>query len=492
MTKPLLLVIDDEPLILDCLRYAFPAREVEMVTAQTAADGVAAFESRRPDAVILDLRLPDSSGLEVQQRLQSVDAKVPIILVTGHGSATTAIEAMRQGAYDYLVKPLDLETLTKVVDRAFAVRRLMGVPVVLPDQDDDGASEVLLGGSPPMQEVYKAIGRIASQDVTVLILGESGTGKEMVARALYQHSKRSRGPFLAINCAAIPEQLLESELFGHERGAFTGADRRRIGKFEQCHGGTLFLDEVGDMAPLTQAKILRVLQDRQFERLGGNETVFADVRVIAATNRDLEEAIAAGRFRQDLYYRLNDFVIKLPPLRERTGDLELLVGHFLRRFNREFDRGVQGVSAEALERLAGYPWPGNVRELQSVVRQAMVHCTGPILGLEDLPELGASRSREPSFAAARQGDWPELSAFVRQRLGAGSENLLPEVLEIVERQVVRDVLHHAHHNISRSARILGITRPTLRSKLAALGIDASASPHETASMTPTGERPRPS
>ena len=235
-----------------------------------------------------------------------------------------------------------------------------------------------------MQEVYKAIGRVAPQDVTVLILGESGTGKELVARAIYQHSRRAAGPFLAINCAAIPETLLESELFGHEKGAFTGADRRRIGKFEQCHGGTLFLDEIGDMTPLTQTKVLRVLQEQQFERVGGNETIQTDVRVIAATNRDLEQLIAAGQFRSDLYYRLNVFTIRLPPLRERDDDLPLLVMHFLRRFSRELGKDTYGIAPEALDVLRRHPWPGNVRELQSVLKQALLQATGPILAPESL------------------------------------------------------------------------------------------------------------
>src|SRR5579885_2266516 len=290
MRVPTLLVIDDEPAILQCFRIAFAEPEAQVLTATTAAEGLRHFREHRPDVVVLDVRLPDQSGLDLFRCLHETDAKVPIILMTGFGTAGTAIEAMRLGAFEYLLKPPDMDQLAEVVTRAFKISELMRVPAKIGDAEpaDDG-SDVLVGRCPAMQEVYKAIGRVAPQDVTVLVLGESGTGKELVARAIYHYSRRSGGPFLAINCAAIPEQLLESELFGHEKGAFTGADRRRIGKFEQANGGTIFLDEVGDMTPLTQAKTLRLLQEQKFERLGGNETVTTDVRVLAATNQNLEE-----------------------------------------------------------------------------------------------------------------------------------------------------------------------------------------------------------
>ncbi len=292
----------------------------------------------------------------------------------------------------------------------------MHVPAVLAAADEvDERADAIVGVCPAMQEVYKAIGRVAAQDVTVLITGESGTGKELVARALYQHSRRSGGPFLPINCAAIPEHLLESELFGHEKGAFTGADRRRIGKFEQCSGGTLFLDEVGAMSPLTQSKMLRLLQDQTFERLGGNETIRTDVRVLAATNTNLESAVAAGGFRHDLYYRLSVFTIHLPPLRERGDDLQLLVGHYLRRFNRELGKDVQGLPPDTLELLRRYPWPGNVRELQSVLKQALLQAAGPVLLPDFLPPsvTGARRRSRPSGAGKKRRrasqDWSSSS-----------------------------------------------------------------------------------
>src|SRR5713226_3567214 len=381
------LLIDDDPVLIpEQVRQAFPAPRYRVEVAGTGALGLERVGAGPPDVILLDLRLPDQSGLEVYQQLRKIDARIPVIFITMAKTADAAIEAMKQGAYDYLFKPLDLDQLRRVVGEAVDVARRMRAPAVVaeaaPDPDAEGA---IVGTCPAMREVYKAIGRVAAQDVPVLITGESGTGKELVARAIYQHSRRAAAPFLAINCAAIPEQLLESELFGHEKGAFTGADRRRIGKFEQCSGGTLFLDEIGDMTPLTQSKILRVLQDQRFERVGASQSIRTDVRVLAATNRNLESMVAAGQFRQDLYYRLNVYTIKLPPLRERGEDLPLVAEHFLRRFRPEFGKEVQSISPEALELLRRHSWPGNVRELQSVLKQAVLQATGPVLLPEFLP-----------------------------------------------------------------------------------------------------------
>jgi two-component system nitrogen regulation response regulator GlnG len=462
---PTLLVIDDEPSILHFFRRAFHEPEVKLLTAESAAEGVEKVAQYHPDVVILDINLPDQSGLKAFQRIHQLDAKIPVIFITGHGTTATAIEAMRLGAYEYLLKPLELDQLTDLVERAFAISRLMRVPAVVPQAGPaEESSDLLVGRGPAMQEVYKAIGRVAPQDVTVLILGESGTGKELVARAIYHYSRRSAGPFLAINCAAIPEPLLESELFGHERGAFTGADRKRIGKFEQCNGGTLFLDEIGDMTPLTQTKILRVLQDGQFERVGGNETIKTDVRVIAATNRDLDKLRAAGQFRSDLYYRLNVYTIKLPPLRERNDDLPLLVEHFLKRFSRELGKEVHRAAPETLELLRRYPWPGNVRELQSVLKQALLQASGPVL----LPEFLPPGIRGEGKAAPLTGT--DLEQFIQERLRAGSRNLYAEWQALTDRQLLTHLLRHTGNNLSQTARILGINRSTLRNKLAALGL----------------------
>jgi two-component system nitrogen regulation response regulator GlnG len=377
---------------------------------------------------------------------------------------------MKLGAYDYLIKPLDQSLVRGLVRKAIEIRRLMQVPVSIETEDPaaDGRGDYLVGRCPEIQSVYKAIGRVASQDVTVLIQGESGTGKELVARAIYQHSQRSTERFQAINCAAIPETLLESELFGHEQGAFTGADQQRIGKFEQCSGGTLFLDEIGDMSPSTQSKILRLLQEQRFERVGGNETVTTDVRIIAATHRDLEKAVADGSFRGDLFYRLNVFSIHLPALRERGADLPLLLQHFLRQFSRELGKEVTDADDEAKRLLSNYQWPGNVRELQSVLKQAILHTTGPILQADSLPDgLRAAKQQDVPKNDNFSLDWDR---FIRQRLRDQSQDLYAESLQLLERYLLTLVLRETRGNQVKAANILGVTRGTLRNKLKALGI----------------------
>jgi two-component system nitrogen regulation response regulator GlnG len=359
----------------------------------------------------------------------------------------------------------------------------MEVPVKIPEPDElevePGHHDVLLGRSPPMLEVYKDIGRIASQDVAVLICGESGTGKELVARAIYQHSPRNGQCFLAVNCAAITDTLLESELFGHEKGAFTGADRRRIGKFEQCNGGTIFLDEVGDMSPATQSKVLRLLQDQQCERVGGSETIETDVRMISATNRHLERMIDAGRFRADLYHRLHGYRIDLPALRERGEDLLLLIRYFLTKFRRDLGKEVEGVSPAALELLIHYSWPGNVRELQTVLRTAVLKTSGPVLAPEVLPELVNLPDAAPAHGNGAV-EANSIEAFVKDRERAGSHNLYAETLERMEQYLVTQVLRETHGNQSQAAERLGITRGSLRNKIRALGISIGhvVEPHE--------------
>jgi len=466
---PTLLVVDDEPAILHAFRRAFQGPGLDMLTAESAAEGLALAETRHPDVVILDIQLPDMNGLEALRRLRALDARALVIFITGKSTTDTAIEAMKSGAFDYLLKPLELTQLRQAVDRAFAISRLMRVPAVVATEESvDDRADAIIGRCPAMQEVYKAIGRVAGQDVTVLITGASGTGKELVARALYGHSRRATGPFLTINCAAIPDHLLESELFGHEKGAFTGADRRRIGKFEQCSGGTLFLDEVADMSPLTQSKLLRILQEGTFERLGGNETVHADVRILAATNQDLHAAVAAGRFRDDLYYRLSVFTIHLPSLRERGEDLILLIRHYLRRFNKELNRQVEGVAPEALVALRRYPWPGNVRELQSVLKQSLLQATGPVLVSDFLPPHFLDlESRTDIREADSDFHWQQ---FIQEQIQAGSENLYGESLRRMERSLLTNVLMHTGGNQVQAAKLLGITRGSLRTKIRDLGI----------------------
>jgi two-component system nitrogen regulation response regulator GlnG len=468
-----LLLIDDDPdLIPQQVRQAFAAPAHRVVVAATGDAGIERVRSDPPDVILLDLRLPDQSGLDVYHAIREIDARIPVIFATMAKTADTAIEAMKQGAFDYLFKPLDLGQVRRVVGEALEVGRRMRAPAVLaaalPDTDVEGA---ILGECPAMREVYKSIGRVAGQDVTVLICGETGTGKELIARAIYQHSSRAKAPFMALNCAAIPENLLESELFGHEKGSFTGADRRRIGKFEQCNGGSILLDEIGDMPLVLQPKILRVLQEQSFERVGGNETVRTDVRLIAATHRDLKTLSAEGKFRADLYYRLSVFTIQLPPLRQRGEDLPMLVRHYVRRCNRELGREVSEIDPEAIERLRNYSWPGNLRELQSVVKQAMLQARGSVLLPAFLPDLSTGTA-QPAVPASVNLD---LEAFVRQRLQPDVRDLYAEAHGQFDRFLLASVLEYTGGSQHQAARLLGIARQTLRLKLRDLGLRVTQS-----------------
>jgi nitrogen regulation protein NR(I) len=472
-----LLVVDDDPLLRVMLGDCFSGPGYSVRAVSTAAEGLAAFKALRADVVLIDVRLPDMSGLELFQKLHALDGTVPMIFITASDASDLAIEATKLGSFDYLVKPLNLKQVFDLVKRALHLRRLMSVPVAV-DENAGQSSPVrdaFVGRCPAMREVYKAIGRVAPHDVNVLIRGASGTGKELVARAIYQHSRRSSKAFMAINCAAIPEALLESELFGHEKGSFTGADRQRIGKFEQISGGTLFLDEIGDMPLALQAKILRVLQDQQFQRVGGSETISTDVRIIAATHRNLEQAIAAERFRGDLFYRLNGFSIDLPPLRERTEDLPMLVEHFLRRHGQELNKEVHQVAPGVMEVLLRHTWPGNVRELQSVLQQAILQSAGPIILMEDLPRFlrSAALPDETVRAGANGADGSEnldLEHFVEHALKDTHPELYARSLERLERYLITRVLRQTGGHQTKAAEMLGITRGSLRNKIRTLGL----------------------
>jgi two-component system nitrogen regulation response regulator GlnG len=461
------LVVDDEPNVVYSIEKGLQSDAVEVVGAGSGREGIELTRSLRPDAVILDVRLSDMSGLEAFDRIRDVDPRLPAIIITAFGSTDTAIQATKRGAFEYLLKPIDVHQLRDVVQRALELSRFRHVPAVFDEAQPAGPGERIVGRSPAMQEVYKAIGRVAPSDVTVLITGESGTGKELVARALYHHGSRADRPFLTINCAAIPETLLESELFGHERGAFTGADRRRIGKFEQADGGTLFMDEIGDMSPATQAKVLRVLQEQTFERLGGDETIRTNVRILAATNKNLEQEIAAGRFRSDLFYRLNVFTIHLPPLRERREDIPLLVENFLRQFSRDMRRTVLSAMPDAMERLVAFDWPGNVRQLQSMVKYAFIQAPGDVIALDCLPLnlLPESAAEQPPPPGVT-----DLAYLTTSLLRAGEGDIYRRVCGEMDRVVLETVLRHVNGNQVRAAELLGISRTTLRTKLRAMGM----------------------
>lgn len=473
-----LLVVDDEPNIVYSITECLGSASLRVISAGTAREGVDLVGQIRPDAVILDVRLPDMSGLEAYDRIRSIDPRLPVIMLTAFARPETAIEAIQRGAYEYLLKPVDFARLREVVEKALAVSRISRVPALLADAPPDNVSaDRIVGHSAAMQEVYKTIGRVAAQDATVLILGESGTGKELVARALYHYSKRNNQPFLAINCAALPESLLESELFGHERGAFTGADQRRIGKFEQIHGGTIFLDEIGDMTAATQAKALRLLQQQQFERIGGNVTITTDVRIIAATNKDLPTLVEQGKFRPDLYYRLSGFTVLLPPLRERRDDIPVLTDHFVELYNQDLGKNIRSVAPAVRQALERHSWPGNVREFQSAIQYAMVHATGDVLTLDCLPK---SCLAEPggavSLAGAAGDEAGQLSQLVCQLLAEGKIDIYHRVATVVDRIVLQEVLRHVGGHQQQAAELLGISRMTLRSKLRALGLAAERPP----------------
>src|SRR5271169_924762 len=381
-----LLLIDDEEDVRYSFQRIFESPEIELATAASGEEGLKVIPKFKPDLVLMDIRMGGMNGLETLRRIRAANPKLLVILMTAYGTTQMAIEAMKLGAYDYLLKPFDALKLKEIVANALkAARDMKQVVSYEPLLESEDYELGIVGRSQPMQQVFKLTGQIAVSDATALVTGESGTGKELVARAIYHHSNRSAQSFLAINCAAIPEQVLESELFGHERGAFTGATLQRIGKFEQCNHGTIFLDEIGDMTPATQTKILRVLQSGSFERVGGNQPISVDVRIIAATNRPLEQAVAARQFREDLFYRLNVVRIHIPPLRDRREDIPLLVNYFLEKIAREQQRPPKSIAAGVIRTLAKYHWPGNVRELENVIRRAHVMAKSDAILLADLP-----------------------------------------------------------------------------------------------------------
>ncbi len=474
-----LLLIDDEADVLYSFRRILDSPELEIATCTSGEEGLKVLPRLQPDLVMMDIRMGGMSGLEALRRLRQVDPKTPVILMTAYGSTQTAIEAMKLGAYDYLLKPFDVPRLKQMVAAALKasrdMKRVVSYQPLLESEDYD---QGIVGRSPAMQEVFKLIGQLAASDATALITGESGTGKELVARAIYHHSGRSQRPFLAINCAAIPEALLESELFGHERGAFTGAVSQRIGKFEQCHGGTLFLDEIGDMSWPTQTRILRVLQSGTFERVGGNQPVTVDVRVIAATNKPLERAVQERQFREDLFYRLNVVRIRMPALRERREDIRLLVNYFLRKFALAQGKSPRPVADEALAALEAYSWPGNVRELENVIERAMVVAKGEAILREDLPaEVSGQRGVAVDGGAVPTksdvpgvGEADDPTPLTRALFRWARRHEDQGVIDLVERELVTEALRETGWNQVQAAKLLGMTRATLRKRIERFGI----------------------
>jgi DNA-binding NtrC family response regulator len=468
-----ILVVDDDKNILDAFEQVLTEHGYEVSRAQHGREALGLLQAEKLDLVIMDIRLPGMSGLETLEKIKEFDTRLPVIIVTGYGTMETAVEAMKLGAIDYQLKPLNPQDILQSIEYILESLRIMKRPVKMDEEQVSEESDAIVGHSECMRDVYKSIGRVAETNMTVLIRGETGTGKELVARAIYQHSQRAQAPLVVVNCVAIPETLLESEFFGYEKGAFTGAHKRKLGKFEQADKGTIFLDEIGDMPLGTQAKLLRVLQERVFERIGGTERVDVDVRVIAATNRNLEEAITQGRFREDLYHRLKVFTIDIPPLRKRKEDIPYLVSYFAERFSRQIGTGTPVITPEAMQLLRAYNWPGNVRELQNCVQQAMILSQGyPVRHhhITKIFDAGVSKTN----TILEPPKYEELASLLRNYLitycGSSAHT---EILEAVEKTLITEALRIKKGNQTHAAQLLGMARPTLKAKLDKYGLTSA-------------------
>jgi two-component system nitrogen regulation response regulator GlnG len=460
-----ILIVDDDAQLRQSFEKILSEEGHTVQPAPTGEEGVAMVKQEVPDLVIMDVRLPGMDGLEAFRIIHDLEPKLSVIIMTAHGTTDTAIEATKMGAFDYVTKPFEVPDMLALINQALEAARLMSSTVEMDALPGSTASEALIGRSKAMEEVYKAIGRVASTDATVLIRGESGTGKELVARAVYQHSLRAEKPFLVINCVAIPDTLLESELFGYEKGAFTGAAHRRVGKIEQANGGTVFLDEIGDMPFDIQAKILRLLQEKSIERLGGRQPIPVNVRILAATNRDLEKALEEGRFREDLYYRLKVVTLRLPPLRERAEDIPLLADYFLGRFSAEMEMESPGLTDEAKASLMREAWPGNVRELANTLQKALIFSRGVPIGPDDVSratgERGSPASEDVRTVEATVREWVKDTL----RSAPAEGRLFDTLMDRFARVLITEALNITEGNRSHAAKLIGLSRPTLLSKI---------------------------
>lgn len=460
MVMEKILVVDDEKGVCHSFKKILGRHGYDVVTAGDGIEAIEKAERYNPSLVIMDVSMPRMDGIETLQRLKASHPSLIVILMTAHSTSERAITAMKYGAYDYLTKPFDNARLLSLIEKAIMDSK-MSTPVTFDeDREAQESGDRIIGKSPAMLEILKKTGQVASSDATVLIQGESGAGKELIARAIYHHSRRVNRPFLPVNCSAIPETLLESELFGHERGAFTGADSRRIGKFEQCSGGTMFLDEIGDMPLSIQAKWLRVLEDGCFQRVGGADCITSDVRIIAATDKDLERLVEKGTFSNSLYWRLNVFIIEVPPLRERKEDIEALIAYFIKKYNAVLGKEIRGASHQLLEEFSAFHWPGNVRQLQSVIQRGMVLCQSEYLTLEDCEWTGKA-----GFEGQSMDIEELLTEAASALLKTGGPAIYRDAIEAFERILVKKALNLSHNNQVLTAKLLGISRNTLRSKL---------------------------
>lgn len=473
--KPRILILDDEPAILKLLKAIYTGDDVELLLESDPDSALRRIAADRPNVAVIDIGLPKRSGLDVLQEAKKIDPGLSVIIATAHSSTQLAIEAMKHGAYDYLTKPFDINNLKGVVQRAFECNLLNRKVRYTKDRhqlfDEDLDTDVMIGSSPEMIEIWKMVGKVADSDETVLIQGESGTGKELLARAIYNHSRRTNRPFLSVNCAAMPEALLESELFGHEKGAFTDAHSRRIGKFEQCNNGTIFLDEIGEMSLTNQSKLLRVLEGQEFERVGGNESIKVDVRIITATNRSLITAVKEKKFRLDLFYRLRVVMFYLPPLRERMEDIPLLVDLFVRQFSRKYGKAKQGVAPETLKLLVAHSWEGNIRELKNSLSSAIIMSKGDFIMPDDIVSISGVKPHFPPTVLKESGDngnsmfarfiEPIFDKMCQKHKGAVFEHFTMEL----EKALITIALQKNDRNQVLTAKLLGISRNTLRDRL---------------------------
>jgi nitrogen regulation protein NR(I) len=470
--KKQILIADDEPNMRRVLTAQLTRDGYEVQSVEDGQRAKEALEDHHFDVVISDLRMPKIDGITLLKHIVGTQPKLPVIMITAHGTVDTAVEALKLGAYDFVTKPFDKNELRNVVAKAARTAELSQHDVGA-DADQRGRYDII-GQSPGMKKVYSVIEKVADTPSTVLITGESGTGKELIAQALHENSRRKKRPFIRVNCAAIPQELIESELFGYEKGAFTGAVTSKPGRFELADQGTLFLDEIGEIGVNMQVKLLRVLQEQEFERVGGIKTISVDVRLVTATNRDLAADIAEGRFREDLYYRLNVVHLHLPPLRERTEDIPLLIEHFLARFNTRLNKNVRGISKLALEKLEAYPWRGNIRELENVVERCVLFADGDHIEVDDLPPevqsgtevLGRAKRRAPA-----EETLPGIGDAVKDaQEGVGLKETVREMTSRIERELIVRALEQTGANVTRTARLLKISRKSLQTKMKELGL----------------------
>jgi two-component system response regulator AtoC len=468
--KKQVLIVDDEPNLRKILSAQLSRDGYDVLTAEDGEQGLALLREHHIDLVVTDLKMPKVDGMTLLREALREDPDLPVVMITAHGTVDTAVEALKIGAFDYLTKPFDKEEVRQIVGKALKTRQLAGAEASS-GQEAPGARFGIIGTSTGILDLYALLERVADTPTTVLITGESGTGKELVARALHDHSSRKGKPFIKVNCAAIPKELIESELFGYERGAFTGAVSSKPGRFELANGGTLFLDEIGEIPVEMQVKLLRALQESEFERVGGIKTIHVDVRLVAATNRDLKKLIASGNFREDLFYRLNVVPIRLPALRERRSDIPLLVEHFLTKFNERLKKHVSGVEPDALDILSSYPWPGNIRELENVIERAVLFCDSQDVRAQDLPpEVRGSITLPPPALPLNEAD---LQAALSSE--GGLKEHVKVAMNRLERELVGRALQQTNGNVTHAARLLKISRKGLQLKMKELGLREGAS-----------------